>query len=99
MSPKPQEIIVREFEASAAAFDIAQQLEIVSVIDRHVPKEGNQGPSVGEYLLVACLNRCIAFCSKAKTGEQIVMAYRSRSHVEAAFRLLKGALRSSMTMT
>jgi transposase len=68
-SPKPQEIIVREFGASAASFDIAQQLEIVSFIDRHVPKEGNQGPSVGEYLLVACLNRCVAPCSKAKTGE------------------------------
>ena len=68
-SPKPQEIIVREFGASAATFDMAQQLKIVSFIDRHVPKEGNQGPSVGEYLLVACLNRCIEPCSKAKTGE------------------------------
>jgi transposase len=68
-NPKPQEIIVREFGASAATFDIAQQLEIVSFIDRYVPKEGNQGPSVGEYLLVACLNRCVAPCSKAKTGE------------------------------
>lgn len=68
-SPKPQEIIVREFGASTATFDIARQLEIVSFIDRHVPKEGNQGPSVGEYLLIACLNRCVAPCSKAKTGE------------------------------
>ena len=68
-TPKPKEIIVREFGASAATFDIARQLEVVSIIDRHVPKEGSQGPSVGEYLLVACLNRCVAPCSKAKTGE------------------------------
>jgi transposase len=68
-NPRPQEIIVREFGASAATFDMAQKLDIVSIIDRHVPKEGNQGPSVGEYLLVACLNRCVAPCSKAKTGE------------------------------
>ena len=68
-NPRPQEIIVREFGASAAAFDIAQQLQVVSLIDRYVPKEGSQGPSVGEYLLIACVNRCVAPCSKAKTGE------------------------------
>jgi transposase len=34
-----------------------------------VPKRGGQGPSVGEYLLVAALNRCIAPCSKAQIGE------------------------------
>ena len=68
-NPKPQEVIVREFGASTAAFDIAQQLQVVSLIDRYVPKEGSQGPSVGEYLLVACLNRCVAPCSKSKTGE------------------------------
>jgi len=68
-NPRPQEIIVREFGASAAAFDTAQQLQVVSLIDRYVPKEGSQGPSVGEYLLIACINRCVAPCSKAKTGE------------------------------
>jgi transposase len=67
--PKPQEVVVREFGASVAAFDMAQQLEMVSVIDRHVPKHGAQGPSVGEYLLVACLNRCVAPRSKARIGK------------------------------
>ena len=41
----------------------------VATIDRHVPKRGAQGPSVGEYLLVAALNRCIAPCSKAQIGD------------------------------
>src|SRR5208283_3609593 len=58
-NPRPEEVVLREFGASTAAVDFAQQLEIVSIIDRHVPKLGRQGPSVGEYLLVACINRCV----------------------------------------
>jgi transposase len=68
-NPKPDDIIIREFGALVAAFDIAKQLDIVATIDRHVPKRGDQGPSVGEYLLIACLNRCVSPCSKAKMGE------------------------------
>jgi transposase len=68
-NPRPEEVVIREFGASTAAFDFAQQLEIVSIIDRHVPKLGHQGPSVGEYLLVACINRCVAPRSKSKIGE------------------------------
>jgi transposase len=62
----PQKAIVREFGASAACLAIAQQLDLVATIDRHVPKQGAQGPSVGQYLLVALLNRCIAPRSKAR---------------------------------
>lgn len=68
-NPEPKEIVVREFGALVAAFDIAQHLDIVPTIDRHVPKRGDQGPSVGEYLLIACLNRCVSPVSKAKMGE------------------------------
>ncbi len=68
-NPKSDDIIIREFGALVAAFDIAKQLDIVATIDRHVPKRGDQGPSVGEYLLIACLNRCVSPCSKAKMGE------------------------------
>jgi transposase len=48
----------------ASLYDLAQQLHLVDCIDRHVPKRG-PGPSVGTYLLVAILNRCVAPCSKA----------------------------------
>jgi transposase len=68
-NPEPDEIVIREFGALVAAFDIAQQLDIVATIDGHVPKRGDQGPSVGEYLLIACLNRCVSPSSKAKMGE------------------------------
>src|SRR5207253_10143886 len=39
--------------------------DVVAIIDRHVPKRGTQGPSVGQYLLLAALNRCLAPTSKA----------------------------------
>lgn len=67
--PRPQEAVIREFGALVAAFQIAQQLDIVPTIDRYVPKRGTQGPSVGQYLLVATLNRCVAPRSKAQMGD------------------------------
>ena len=66
--PAPQKAIVREFGASAACLAMAQRLDLVGTIDRHVPKQGAQGPSVGQYLLVAVLNRCVAPRSKACIG-------------------------------
>jgi transposase len=67
-NPAPQQAVVREFGASAACLALAQQLDLVGTIDRHVPKQGTEGPSVGQYLLVAVLNRCIAPRSKARIG-------------------------------
>lgn len=69
LRPEPAKVALSEFGASAAVFALAQALEVVATIDRHVPKRGAQGPSVGEYLLVAALNRCIAPCSKAQIGD------------------------------
>jgi len=69
LRPEPAKVALAEFGASAAVFALAQALEVVATIDRHVPKRGAQGPSVGEYLLVAALNRCIAPCSKAQIGD------------------------------
>lgn len=63
LPPEPTEAIVTEFGAVVALYDLAQRLQLVEHIDRHVPKKG-QGPTVGTYLLVATLNRCLAPCSK-----------------------------------
>lgn len=62
--PAPKEVIITEFGAVVSLFDLAKRLRLLEHIDRHAPKPGN-GPSVGTYLLVAILNRCIAPCSKA----------------------------------
>jgi len=64
---KPKEAIVVDFGAVAALYDLSQRLRLTEHIDHHVPKQG-QGPSVGDYLLVAILNRCVAPCSKAGIG-------------------------------
>jgi hypothetical protein len=69
LRPQPSNLALREFGASAALFSIAQALQVVTTIDRHVPKRGSQGPSVGHYLLLAALNRCIAPCSKAQMAD------------------------------
>ena len=55
----------RDFGATAALWDTAQQLNIIGTIDGHSPKR-DQGPSVGEYILLATLNRAIAPASKRK---------------------------------
>ena len=55
----------RDFGATAALWYRAKQLDIIGIIDRHASKR-NQGPSVGEYILLATLNRAIAPTSKCK---------------------------------
>lgn len=65
---QPERAVVTEFGAVTALFDLAQRLRFVEHVDRHVPKKG-AGPSVGTYLLVAALNRCVSPCSKASTGD------------------------------
>ena len=65
LSPQPSEVAVHEFGGSAATFSMAQDLDVVATIDRHVPKRGSQAPSVGQYLLLAALNRCLAPTSKS----------------------------------
>ena len=69
LRPEPAQVALYEFGASAAVFAMAQALEVVATIDQHVPKRGSQRPSVGQYLLVAALNRSIAPCSKAQIAD------------------------------
>jgi len=66
--PSPKGAVVLEFGASAACLDIAQKLDVVGIIDRHVSKREKTGLTVGQYLLTAALNRCLAPCSKAQIG-------------------------------
>src|SRR4051812_15622362 len=69
----PEKAVVTEFGAVVALFDLARRLRLVEHIDRHVPAgRGPRGPSVGHYLLVAALNRCLDPRSKV----QIVTWYQ-----------------------
>jgi transposase len=62
---KPLKARLRDFGLLAAAYQIARQLQLVELIDQHIPKR-HQGPSVGQYLLLAALNRLAQPTSKAQ---------------------------------
>lgn len=55
------------FEAGgvAAMLQVANKIGIREIIDEVVPKK-NQGPSVGEYMLMAAINRAMDPCSKLR---------------------------------
>ncbi len=64
LPPKPREIVLWDFGAPSALYDLTQQLALIPTIDRHAGKRA-QGVSVGTYLTLAALNRCLAPTSKA----------------------------------
>ena len=65
---QPQSVDIASFGDVAALWDIAAQLELVSLIDAQVPKR-DQGLSVGQYLLLAAINRAAHPTSKARLAD------------------------------
>lgn len=63
----PREIVLADFAGPAALYDLTRQLDLIATIDRHAGKRA-QGVSVGTYLTLAALNRCLAPTSKARLG-------------------------------
>jgi transposase len=66
--PRPQETVIFEAGGVAALLGIAQRLGLVELIDEGVAKR-DQGPSVGQYMVLAALNRALAPCSKLQIGQ------------------------------
>jgi transposase len=64
----PVQADVHNFGAVAALWDLASRLDLVATIGRHVPKR-NQGVTVGQYMTLAAINRCVATTSKARFSE------------------------------
>ena len=60
---EPKTVRVFSFGGVAAAWDMARRLKLVEIIDRHAPKR-EQGLSVGQYITLATINRCV--CPKSK---------------------------------
>jgi transposase len=60
---EPNSIRVFSFGGVAAAWSMAQRLHLIDLIDRHAPKR-HQGLSVGRYITLAAINRCVAPKSK-----------------------------------
>lgn len=65
---KPKEVAVLEEGSIAALMQEAEHLGIVDIVDRFVPKRA-QGMSVGQYVLLAALNRAIEAKPKTRLQE------------------------------
>ena len=64
--PVPLSVDIASFGDVAALYHLAQEIGLVSIIDEVVPKNRRQGLSVGQYMLLAAINRAVHPTSKAK---------------------------------
>lgn len=64
----PKYSLVHEFGGVCALYELARRLGVVEMIDRHCPKR-NQGLSVGEYMLLAAINRALDPVSKLQMAD------------------------------
>jgi len=55
-----------EFGGSAALWQIAEEIDLAGIIDANTGKERKQNLTLGEYITIAAINRCVAPCSKSK---------------------------------
>src|SRR5207249_4628794 len=67
--PQPRETEIAAFADVTALFDIAQSLDLVPLLDSLLPPQRKQGLSVGQYLLLAAINRVVAPTSKLRFAE------------------------------
>jgi transposase len=64
---RPKRIVLAEFGAVAAVWSLIQRTGLIELIDAHLPKR-SQGPTVGQYLALAVVNRVVCPKSKRKIG-------------------------------
>lgn len=64
----PKHSIVQDFGAVCALYEQAVNLRIVDLIDYHCPKR-EQGLSVGQYMLLAAINRAVEPVSKTQMAD------------------------------
>ena len=67
--PQPLETEVAAFGDVAALFDITQRLDLVQLLDSVLPPKRHQGLSVGQYLLLAAINRAVSPTSKLQFAD------------------------------
>lgn len=65
---KPIRTKIFDYGGVAAVYDIGKRIQVAETIDQFVPNNTN-GPSVGKYMLLASINRCVCPKSKRQIGE------------------------------
>jgi len=66
---QPQQTEIATFGDVAALFEIARRLDLAPLLDSILPAKRQQGLSVGQYLLLAAINRAVSPTSKARFAE------------------------------
>jgi transposase len=67
---EPKGVISRSFGAVAATLKLCRELEVAEAIDRAVGSEGRRrGPSVGQMIMLAAINRACQPRSKRQLGD------------------------------
>lgn len=67
-APQPKSVDIAAFGDVVAFYDLARQIGLVELLDRHLSKR-HQGLSVGEYLLLAAINRAVRPVSKLRLAD------------------------------
>src|SRR5262249_266002 len=67
-APQPKSVDITAFGDVVAFYDLAHQIGLVELLDRHLPKR-HQGLSVGKYLLLAAINRAVRPVSKLRLAD------------------------------
>jgi len=76
-SPKKVEYKKMEFGPSAALLQVAKKINLIEVIDQVAGKKREQNLSLGEYILINVINRCISPRSKTQLGKWFEQDYLS----------------------
>jgi len=67
-NPPPPVVVDQEFGTIAALWSVAERLNVLNELDMIFPKR-NSGPSIGTYLLVGAISRCLEPVSKRATPD------------------------------
>jgi transposase len=67
--PQPLETEIAAFGDAAALLDIAQRLDLVPLLNSVLPPKRHQGLSLGQYLLLAAINRAVSPTSKLQFAD------------------------------
>lgn len=73
----PKYSVVLEFGAVMALYDVAKRLGVVELINQVAPKRA-QGLSIGEYMLIAAINRAVDPTSKSKVAPWFAKTFLDR---------------------
>jgi transposase len=68
-APQHESVDIAAFGDVLALYDLAEQIGLVGLIDRHTPPQRDRGLSTGQYLLLAAINRAIHPTSKARLAD------------------------------